>query len=52
MLELQKKYHDARMEQDKAIYKRQIRIVDTQIDRRVYDLYGLTEDEVKEVEER
>ena len=52
MFELQKKYHDARMEQDKAIYKRQIRIVDTQIDRRVYDLYGLTEDEVKEVEER
>ena len=39
MLELQKKHHDARMEQDKALYKRQIRIVDTQIDRRVYDLY-------------
>ena len=52
MLELQKKHHDARMEQDKALYKRQIRIVDAQIDRRVYDLYGLTEENVKVVEER
>ena len=29
---------------------RQIRIVDAQIDRRVYDLYGLTEEEMKVVE--
>ena len=50
MLELQKKYHETRMEQDKALYKRHIRIVDAQIDRRVYELYGLTEDEVKVVE--
>ncbi|MGB7531663.1 MAG: Eco57I restriction-modification methylase domain-containing protein [Halobacteriota archaeon] len=49
MLELQKKYHDARMERDKELYERQIRIVDTQIDRLVYDLYGLTEEEVKVV---
>ncbi|MBE9591887.1 MAG: hypothetical protein IMF19_00260 [Proteobacteria bacterium] len=47
MLELQKKYHKARMEQDNELYERQIKMVDTQIDRRVYDLYGLTEDEVK-----
>ena len=52
MLELQKKYHEARMERDKEIYERQIRIVDAQIDRRVYDLYGLTEEEVKVVEGR
>ncbi len=52
MLELQKKHHDVRMEQDKELYKGQIRIVDTQIDRRVYDLYGLTEENVKVVEER
>ena len=29
---------------------RQIKIVDVQIDRLVYDLYGLTEDEIKVVE--
>jgi len=45
MLELQKKYHEARMERDKEIYERQIRIVDAQIGRVVYDLYGLTEEE-------
>jgi len=46
MLELQKKYHDARMEQDKELYERQIKVVDAQIDRLVYDLYGLTEEEI------
>jgi Cys-tRNA synthase (O-phospho-L-seryl-tRNA:Cys-tRNA synthase) len=51
MLELQKKHHEARMEIDKEVYERQIRIVDAQIDRLVYDLYGLTEEEVKVVEE-
>ena len=50
MLEQQKKYHDARMERDKELYERQIKIVDAQIDRLVYDLYGLTEEEVKVVE--
>jgi hypothetical protein len=49
MLELQKKHHEARMEQDKELYERQIKMVDTQIDRVVYDLYGLTEEEVKVV---
>jgi hypothetical protein len=38
------------MEQDKELYERQIRIVDTQIDELAYDLYGLTEEEVKMVE--
>ena len=51
MFEMQKKYREARMERDKELYKRQIRIVDAQIDRRVYDLYGLTEEEIKVVEE-
>jgi len=51
MLELQKKHHEARMEGDKELHERQIIIVDTQIDRQVYDLYGLTEEEVKVVEE-
>jgi hypothetical protein len=50
MLELQKKYHDARMDQDKELYERQIKMVDSQIDRLVYVLYELTEEEVKVVE--
>ncbi|MCD4713094.1 MAG: N-6 DNA methylase, partial [Clostridiales bacterium] len=50
MLELQKKYHEARMERDKEIYERQIKLVDAQIDRLVYDLYGLTEEEINVVE--
>jgi len=40
-----------RMERDRELYERQIRVVDTQIDRLVYDLYGLTEEEIKVVEE-
>ena len=52
MLELQKKYHEARMDRDKELYERQIRIVDAQIDRLVYDLYELTEEEVKVAEGR
>jgi len=50
MLELQKKYDETRMERDKELYERQIKIVDAQIDRLVYDLYGLTEEEIKVVE--
>jgi len=46
-----KKYHDARMERDKELYERRIKIVDAQIDRLVYELYGLTEEEeIKVVE--
>ena len=51
MLELQKKYHAARMDRDKELYERQIKIVDAQIDRQVYDLYGLTTEEIAIVEE-
>ena len=50
MLELHKKHHGARMERDKELYERQIKIVDAQIDRLVYDLYGLTEVEIEIVE--
>ena len=35
---------------DKELYERQIKMVDAQIDRLVYDLYELTEEEVKVVE--
>ena len=37
MRELQKKYHEARMDGDKELYERQIRIVDAQIDGLVYE---------------
>jgi len=37
MHELQKKQHEARMDIDKELYERQIKIVDVQIDRLVYD---------------
>ena len=50
LLELQKKYHDARMEQDKEVYERQIKMVDAQIDRLVYELYELTAEEIEIVE--
>ncbi len=50
MLELQKKHHEARREQDKELYDRQIKLVDAQIDRLVYDLYGLTEEEIEILE--
>ena len=50
MLELQKKHHEAKMDQDKELYERQIKLVDAQIDRLVYDLYGLTEEEIEIVE--
>jgi len=34
-----------KMKRDKELYERQIKIVDAQIDRLVYELYGLTEEE-------
>ena len=51
MLKLQKKYYETRMEIDKGLYERQIKIADAQIDRLVYDLYGLTEEEIELVEQ-
>jgi len=51
MLKLQKKYHSVRLEQDKKLYKTQIDLLDEQIDTLVYKLYGLTEEEVKVVED-
>jgi len=38
------------MDRDKELYERQIKIVDTQIGRLVYDLYGLMDEEIKVVE--
>jgi len=50
MLELNKQSAAARSSQDKERVKREIESTDGAIDRLVYELYGLTEDEVKIVE--
>ena len=50
-VQIAKKHHDARMERDKELYERQIRIVDAQIGGLVYDLYGLTEEDIRVAEE-
>jgi predicted metal-dependent hydrolase len=38
------------MDYDKELYEQQINFVDKQIDRLVYDLYGLTEEEIERIE--
>lgn len=50
MLELRKQLAAARTPQEKTALERQITATDSQIDRLVYDLYGLTENEIKIVE--
>jgi len=51
MLELHKRLHDAKTAPaDRELYQRQIDATDREIDRLVYDLYGLTEEEIRIVE--
>jgi hypothetical protein len=50
MLALHRQLSAARTPQEQTALERQIAATDTQIDRLVYDLYGLTEDEIKIVE--
>jgi type II restriction/modification system DNA methylase subunit YeeA len=50
MLALHKKLAAARTPQEKTALERQIAVTDTQIDALVYELYSLTEDEIKIVE--
>ena len=50
MLSLHKRLADARMPRDKEIIQQQIAITDKQIDKLVYELYGLSEEEIKIVE--
>ena len=50
MLRLHKNLPTARTEQDRAIIQRQIDTTDKQIDTLVYELYGLTEEEIRIVE--
>jgi hypothetical protein len=51
MLDLNKKLQDARLEQEKTMLSRQIEATDASIDKLVYELYGLTEEEIAVVEE-
>lgn len=50
MLELHKSKADAKTQAEADVYERQIKSVDGAIDGLVYDLYGLTEEEIKIVE--
>lgn len=52
MLALHRQLAAARTPQEKSVLERQIAATDAQIDRLVYDLYGLTEDEIKIVENK
>jgi hypothetical protein len=50
ILDLNKKLQDAKIEHDKELLKRQIEATDAAIDVLVYELYGLTEEEIGIVE--
>jgi len=51
MLDLQKQLPEAKLPQTKTVLQRQIEATDRQIDDLVYELYGLTDEEIKIVEE-
>jgi len=50
MLEAQKLFHSAKIDNEKNLFKQKIDILDKQIDKLVYELYGLTDEEIKIVE--
>ena len=50
MLELHRKLAAASIPDDKKLYQRQVKATDRQIDALVYELYGLTEEEIGVVE--
>ncbi len=50
LLDLHKRLHAAKTETDRELYQRQIDATDKQIDALVYELYGLTDEEIKIVE--
>ena len=50
MLDLNKRMQDAKLDQDKTLLQRQIEVTDASIDTLVYELYGLTEEEIAIVE--
>lgn len=52
MLELHKQLNAAKTQNDRELYRRQIGATDAQIDALVYELYGLTAEEIEVVEGR
>jgi hypothetical protein len=50
MLDLNKKLQDAKLEHEKTLLSRQVAVTDAVIDKLVYELYGLTEEEIRIVE--
>jgi len=50
MLDLNKQLAEAKIPQAKAVLQRQIETTDRQIDELVYELYGLTDEEIKIIE--
>jgi len=50
LLDLHKQLSSAKLPQDKTVLQRQIETTDHQIDRLVYELYGLTDEEIEIVE--
>jgi phage tail protein X len=51
ILDLNKQLAEAKAPQAKTVLQRQIETTDQQIDQLVYELYGLTDEEIKIVEE-
>lgn len=52
MLEAKKQLQTARSDKDKEYYQNRCSAIDRQIDALIYELYGLTADEIKIVEEK
>ncbi len=52
MLNVKKILQDTKTDRDKDYYERRCKELDNQIDRLVYELYGLTEEEIKIVEDK
>jgi hypothetical protein len=52
MLDLNKRLQDATLDHDKTLLFRQIEATDASIDKLVYELYGLTEEEIMVVERK
>jgi hypothetical protein len=51
MLALYERLAEARIERERTVIGHQIAATDRQIDRLVYELYGLSEEEIEVVEE-
>ena len=50
MLDLNTRLQDAKLEHERTLLQRQVETADAAIDKLVYELYGLTEEEIAIVE--